>query len=565
MIRWKVIRLAPPLLAGAFLLTGGPGVHAAEPPASTRSVFDGDGALERRVTLDEHRIYLGELLDRLSEATGARLSASDRVAPISGFRLTVVVRDRPARDVLEALARLYSAPPDRWTWEVQRVAPGGSGKNSQEVAPGRRYVLRSTVPPEEAAGRAERETQEALWSLYQARRAFYALSPEQQHAAAARDPDLRRAADPRAEGAFRLLEPFPDQDVRAIIAGQPREVPLQRLSPRGRAFAEQYFHASGAGGELPRHVSLRRADFVGAAILFQVGDAGGGAVLNAGFLEQAAREQARAAWAAESERKPPDGQVPAENGGAGPRGKAPDGRGPRDEILQRLARAGQINLLFDDAGWSNLAVQVPGGLSGPLPDVLTRLERARLLWKRSGNFLLFRDDRFGRGYRAAAVPWPVLRTLHRRADSRDGYLSSDDWLLLAGLTRAQLDTLSDEFPDAGRVKQFQIPLRLAASLTEKERASLASPRGTGWEDWSPATRRRVLTLFSPEEARRARLFLEWSDDTRPPRMRLYLDTEARIPVPLVIEFQKRKTRPDPVRQPSLLEQLRQQRGEPADP
>jgi hypothetical protein len=51
----------------------------------------------------------------LADWLGVALGVDDRrVEPVSGFLLTVVVHNRTAAETLEAVAALYSFPPDRW-------------------------------------------------------------------------------------------------------------------------------------------------------------------------------------------------------------------------------------------------------------------------------------------------------------------------------------------------------------------------------------------------------------------------------------------------------------------
>src|SRR5436309_82003 len=72
--------------------------------------------LARPVSFSAYRIYVGEVLEQISAKTGAVLETDERLAPLSGYELTLVVHERPAWEVLDAVRRLYLAGQDRWYW-----------------------------------------------------------------------------------------------------------------------------------------------------------------------------------------------------------------------------------------------------------------------------------------------------------------------------------------------------------------------------------------------------------------------------------------------------------------
>ncbi|MBM3459377.1 MAG: hypothetical protein FJX77_12710 [Armatimonadetes bacterium] len=197
------------------------------------------------------------------------------------------------------------------------------------------------------------------------------------------------------------------------------------------------------------------------------------------------------------------------------------------------------------------------GIGGPLPEVLGRLGTAPFFqWKHQDPFLLFRANRPSLSVRHSAVAWPELQALRTSADAHEGYLTPQDWLKLARLSQAQLGFLSHEFPDATRLRNVQVLLRLVAGMSEREQKAVGSSTGAGWEDCAAATRARLATLYPPAVARRVRIRVQWETESKPPAGQFLLgpgDGEAR---PLRLEFYRRR-KPD--------EEPARARGNPTQP
>ena len=114
---------------------------------------------------------------------------------------------------------------------------------------------------------------------------------------------------------------------------------------------------------------------------------------------------------------------------------------------------------------------------------------------------------------------------------------------LAELSRDQLDSLSREFPDAGPIKQVQIPLRVVAGMERAERLKTSSPEGSAWKDWSAATRQRMLTLFTPAEARTVRVVLQFLQAERPPKVSFFFGEDDGQARPRSLPLGKRREQP----------------------
>jgi hypothetical protein len=243
------------------------------------SVLAGEPALERRISLSERESYLGELLDRLTAETGVSLEASDRVAPISGYSLSVVVRNLPARDLLEELPVLFGFGRDRWFWERRR-RDGPDG-----------FLLRNTLPG--GALQQARTAFDEQFILDQRRRlqAFWSLPPERRAAVAASDAFLKAGNDLRNRMFFSFIERLPEEAIVAIARGGKLDIPTDRLSPAQREFIRDEFRRANILGrpgiEQPdemRKVTLHDSE---GTVMLQVGRVGSHGVLGGIWLTAA--------------------------------------------------------------------------------------------------------------------------------------------------------------------------------------------------------------------------------------------------------------------------------------
>lgn len=480
------------LLLGCALAAASSGSVLAAPAGGDAAAdgVRGDPRLNKVLTVDRRRAYLGELMDRVSAETGVRLRVSDRRGPASGYEVSAFARGRKASDVLQAVATLYDAPPDRWNW--QRVAKTDPPE----------YELQHTLPAETLREGRTKDAQRALRQHYELLQRLYSTPPAERGGLIQRYPLLAGANDPRAQGAFSLLQNLGPENLERVIGGGRVEVPVSQLSPGARQFAQEYFEQSMSGGAFPQVISFEYVSKFGPSIVFQVGSAGGGAALGGAALERWMRTRDETQWS------PDLSQVPSQNLAPTPDRGAP-GRTSGDAALRQLSKATAIDVLFDHArAVDSLTANYATPLYGDLRSILEAFGNAGLLCKWRNRFALFRERGWPMANRSAAVPWPLRKSLRETAAAHGGYLRLEEWLDLAQLTRDQLDTLSPEFPDAGPIKQLQIPLRIAAGMSKREREKLSEPLGSGWDDWSPATRQRVTALFTPTEARQARILLK---------------------------------------------------------
>ena len=490
------------------------------------------------MSLSEQRIPLGELLDRLSAKTGVRLAADDKLAPISGYELTVVVKDQPIRALLEELIRLYSVPPDRWYWDRER-------RGSRT-----RYVLHNSLPPDAVAQARTQFSKQFVLDQRKQMARFYALPSQERAAAAQSDPFLAVINDgryfQRNAHFFSFVSGLSDDQLRAITDGQKLEIPVERLSADQRDFIRSEFSLAnpqspdGSPVEGPDQLQKVSLVYGQGTIFLNMGAVGGHGVLGGIWSDQELHKWALRQWLAEGDSThAPDQTVPA----AGEKPKPEElqvERDTMDGLLFRLARLGHLNLLFDCIGTRSSQYTQEFKLAGPLATVLSNLEQREMaIWKQHAGFLLLRRPDWANLKHGAQVPWPVRRDLRASAATHGEYLVPEDWLRISDLTHEQLDTLGGEFPDASWIGGNQIVMRLAAGLSQRERASAARPEGISWQEFSQETQRRLLTLFAPEDARRIRLLLQWRTEQQPVQFRLYLGPDMSPLRPVEILFRKR--------------------------
>src|SRR5437660_92393 len=96
-------RLLRTIVTVVLLLLIGSNVRAYGSDGSlTASDRTDDPRLERKITVNNHRILLGRLLQQLSTQSGVTLRIDER-DNLSGIPVLVVVRDTPLGDAMNAL------------------------------------------------------------------------------------------------------------------------------------------------------------------------------------------------------------------------------------------------------------------------------------------------------------------------------------------------------------------------------------------------------------------------------------------------------------------------------
>ena len=493
-----------------------------------------EARLSRRISISTRRILIGELLEQLSKDTGVRLSASDRVAPISGYPLTVVVHDRPAAEVLEAVRRLYHFPPDRWYWTRE-----GSGYHTG-------FTLRSSLTPAAIAAARQRFAENFVLESRRRAARFFQASPPERAAMAANDPALASFGESpqqfeRSRHFFSLIAPLSDAALQSVMRGQPVEVPVARLSLAQRQWLQGEYRMRNFLGkeDIVQPDQLEKLQVVkdpeDVSVGVDLGPLGTYSVLGGYWLDGALRTAATTGWKVAGEENHAEGRVPAE--GVTPRNNELALAGVEDDIVQRLGRLGRVNVILDRSRVGQFSA-AGSTLQGPVAEALGALEKGNLIWKRwSSYYLLRRSDWQARPW-DSFVPWSEIKRYRKVAAEHDGYFTEAEWIELASLRREQLEQLSEEFPDATPIARYQVALRLIEQMNGAERAAARRPEGSGWNEWAPGTRQRMNVLYPSADLRQVRLTYRFDPERQPARVRVFLGPGAYRPVEVSLKRMK---------------------------
>ncbi|HTE16950.1 MAG TPA: hypothetical protein VK689_01045, partial [Armatimonadota bacterium] len=407
------------LILATVPLAGPAGTAAAE---AEPSILSSDARLAKRVTLSAYRIHLGELLERLSAETGVPLATDERHSLISGRELAVVVHDRPAAEVLDAVARLYNFPPDRWYWAREKRGRRGL------------YVLHNTLSDAELMRRREEWELNTLLEEYHWKKGFLALPPGRRDLMAASNPALQGLNTSKYAGMFSFVGNLPENELVAILRGQPLSIPASAFSPAQRSALaadiaegntqrrQSFIHTEGQAEPLElrvedlESVSLKRGDEVGGlptlTFTMHMGNSQTITSLLGGWdLLGALREHTPDDWVATDETVTAEDQpVPP----AGTRVHPADLQSEHntaDRLLEQLGQVSRLNLLYDRpvSRHSRFYITLKKSLEGRLPQVLSSIRNDFVMWKRWDDFLLFRLADWSVDHTRVPVPWPVIR------------------------------------------------------------------------------------------------------------------------------------------------------------
>jgi len=456
----------------------------------SRAGLDKDPRLARPISVSRYRMYLGELLERITRETGVSLETDERNQPLSGYELALVVHERPAWEVLDASARMYAYPPERWYWS--KTTRNGAAT----------YTLHNTLKAADLLRLREQQGVSFVLDDFRRKRYFYSLAAPQRASAVLVDPSLKPSDNSQVEGAFSFLGALPEARVRAIIQGSPLTLPADRFTPQQRRYLvdtyEQHNARERSNPEVlegKRPPFELRADEVTEAMVVHDDSMGGlfavtlklgntSAPLLGGFsLLKALREQPSAAWRLTDELAPAPAQVVPVPGLKARLDMLGIQNDSPDRVLERLGQAGKLNLVYDRPVMRTfLFYRVYGvKLEGELPDVLKRLEGQNLIWKRKEPFFGFRLADLLGNRRDVLVPWPQMRRLRETVRASKGYLNVEALLQLTALRPEQQEYLRTDYADLSRYLQEAEPISLlqfAASMDATTRAGLSAPTGS---------------------------------------------------------------------------------------
>lgn len=466
-------------------------LHAASGGSDTESppagLFPEDRRLAKTVRVSRPRVYLGELLEQLSDQSGVRLQAEDGKGPLDGVPLTALLRDRPVREVMAALAELLTTPYHRFEWRES----------------GRSYVLRHYPTFEEAASTA-RARLLADWDADV--RFAYRLAglPENARApeTAARPSLFGKAKPPHRY--LRLLGKLTPSELDTVLRGT--RVPLD---PGKLGAADHEALKLGilgdAGGAVAKPVTpalyvawdrrevgpvLWVRNHTGAAVSVVGGFAWDGRWL-------AGRETG---WKGQTDPEAQELQQRRARNGGGVGTRVADATLP--DWLKRAAGAHGVSILADPVlprGGRNVSGAARLGVNAELT-MLHIVLSAYASWKKKGEIHLLRDKTALVHPRDHLVPWKQIRGWRSVCTESEGYLRLESLAEMSELTSAQLEGLAEEFPDAraNLVQQWRGILRFYSLLDRTARRKLLSESGLRYPD-AGVVARAALTEANPAE------------------------------------------------------------------
>ena len=441
------------------------------PSAATAGEAKGEAppeALNRKITLQRSRVYLGELLDDISRQAKVQLTVSRSRGPADGHHLSVFVSEQPLREVLEALCALFSHRHDVWEWRDDRR--GGYAL----------YHQRSS----EAASAAMRNSVLQKWSADVTE--YYRISrlprAERERVAPTRD-DLFPGPTVKS-GVPDLFARLTPAQVASLIRGA--EV---ILDPRGldeEARKALTFGVSAAGPE--ERVGEFRKFEPGFRVTWD--PMAMGPILwlrNEGGSEQNVVGGWR--WDAFWYREQGDGWrdaghplVQAFNDQRNKKAAvgAPVAARSMADWMRLAAAKHRVNLLFDHT--------YPRGHQGagqswlgntPEQTFCAMALNGGLVWKPHKRFHLLRDRTAIIHPRRHLLSWSAIRDLRKLADANAGHLSLETLQELVKLDAEQLEGLAEEFPDAAaeRLEWWKPIFEFEEHLDVEPRRRLATEAG----------------------------------------------------------------------------------------
>lgn len=516
----------------ALMLVGAPvaAETAGKAVGKPASVLGTDRRLDPAVSITERRVYLGDLLERLGKASGARIEVDERLAPLSGMELTLSVRDLSVRDVMDGIVDLYSCPPDRWYWERDR----GGGWD--------RYLLHSTLTPARMKAWQQELTETALLKQFHDWRAFDALPTEERNRLAATDPHYRRLNSPSAAQTRAMFTPLTDAQLLGILRGQPVVIPSGELTGAQRGYLQSQMDAHNQAmrdlaAKFPQTTKYtertlsdvhavtidRSTDFTGQPTIglnaegFRITSLLPGEGIGTAFSEHL-----RNYWVQDGENQEPMDVVLTPQPPAPPkpgRVSRPLRYGVEDSLL-RIAEIAHVNLFHDcrrEAGQrvGGAIMSVPH--DGKLASIFLEFPYRGLAWKRRPGYLFVRSMSLAIADGTDLTPWPVTRDLRAHALSNQGFPLPVDLITFARLSPQQRANLADEFAAADR--RFSAPdptlisLLIAVSgMTNEERAAIGDAKGAGWDAWGNPTRERLISLLGREAAQNSAFYFHWDPE-----------------------------------------------------
>ncbi len=468
---------------------------------------------QRTVTISRPRIYLGELLEVVSQQVGVSVSADEERWPLGGIPLTLRADGVPASRLLAAVRETLNTPYNAMEWRPARDGEPGA-------------LLRAQRSAADAAGVARRDLLDSF------RRGVRRIWQ------AARKPDGAREIDLRGMTGFfpGTKDPLPQHhlDVLAAIRSAELEEMLQggrvtlsahRISARGRGTLPQTPADPAAQGDgepsFSFHLEFGPA-YLG-PVLWLSNEAGartnllGGAGWDRKWINDELKD-----WIYVDHPTVRDLQARIRARDPGSAGKPIQVQRPADWAV-RFAELQKTPVLADLVNAQANTV-APTARLGASPDITARMMVLDMdvMHRTLKECFLFRHVTALTDDRPSLVRWRTIRSLRKAARDNAGFLDLDSLALLVSLTPAQARGLVWDFPDAhpDKLGPWVAPLLLHDNLTPAAQRRLSLEEGIRWSDAGLVARAAFLgvpdrddrfggmALRSPTPDTRVRLRIE---------------------------------------------------------
>lgn len=458
-------------LAAIIWLLTPQAVSAAPLSALARSQ---DARLEKHVTLSASRIYIPDLLERLTEQSGVPLLCSEENDGSRDERVSVFLKDVPLADVMNGLYSLLSYRDAEWYW----TRSGTDERFRYRFLQSRNAHLLGNTLDRKMQHDFEEHAQHVLDALK--------LPPDQLLNLLAQDPLasalLSQERSQLALGAF--TDSLTEDERLAVLRGRLTiTVPVDQLSPRGQRFVQQItketpplFSDPTPGGQHPaepRSISFyvsKVSRSIAPLLIVSVDNRGGygylgGRVLASSYLDSLQKQwtlPGDTAAGASSDVKISESKDEAE---------ARPSYARMDRRLSELSDGVPISLM---ARLGLRAGDEPGSPVGrTLAQYIATLssDPLHLQFKVRSRLLLVVDPSWFRGRSLhLTVPYKVVKRLRSAELSQKGYLALPDLAAAADeLDAEQLTGLAEEFPVMQSVARWQPVFRTFQRLSAANR------------------------------------------------------------------------------------------------
>ena len=235
-----------------LLMTAALGQQPAIESPVTSKMKQRDARLKTPVSFSADRIYLGELLEKLSQQTKVSISM-DANDSFSGVEITCDLKRMALADVMNSLWSLLGNKNGSWEWSADTRHPQP------------RYQLRATSAAHRESDRLNRLRQEAFEQLSESLLRMAALPPAERRVSEKKLPPFMRIDDPENEIALvsaenrgnfwagiHLFGTLSPELRQRVLRGQKIEVLLATLSEQDRREALTLEPAESGRGNYPK-------------------------------------------------------------------------------------------------------------------------------------------------------------------------------------------------------------------------------------------------------------------------------------------------------------------------